>query len=81
MIAVVGIGALLIATALVLSVGVAAGNQHSAGAQQQTSGNGTTIANTTITDTFKGREATQTNRLRIHTYLQGSGTLMLVAEM
>jgi hypothetical protein len=52
---VVGIGALLIATALVLSVGVAAGNQHSAGAQQQKSGNATTIANTTTTDTFTGK--------------------------
>jgi hypothetical protein len=50
----VGIGTLLIASSLMLSVGVPA-NQQSVVAQQQQSENATTIANTTTTDTFKGK--------------------------
>jgi hypothetical protein len=51
---VVGIGALLIATSLVLSVVALAPNPHLAVAQQQQSENATTIANITTTATFKG---------------------------
>ena len=74
---VVGIGALLIATSLVLSVGALAPNPHLAVAQQRQSENAITIANTTTTDTFKGnglitgtiQEGSETNQSSSNPYL------------
>jgi hypothetical protein len=74
---VVGIGALLIATSLVLSFVALAPNPHFAVAQQQQSENATTIANITTTATFKGnglitgtiQDVSETNQSSSNPYL------------